>query len=168
MNPRYMLFPITLLASYISYSAENTSITSNMVSDFISTWVFASNYRSIAAMRTHIDPNATIKVTDPVTRSVITLNRDEYLNGFPGFWSQCNEYWFSVIDQAVQGNTLTLRVNEYIRINDGSASSDATETFILSNNNDRLVISFLEIIPDIIVPNNRVQAIGDKSPQPDP
>ena len=166
MNPRYMLFLITLLASYISFSAENTSITSNMVSDFIFTWVFAANYRSVAAMRTHIDSNATIKMTDPVTRSVVTLNRDDYLNGFPDFWSQCHEYWFSVIDQAVQGNTLTLRVNEYIRINDCFASIDATETFILSNNNDRLVISFLEIIPDIIVPND--QAIDDKSPQPDP
>ena len=160
------------MAFNVSYAADDSAISSNKVSDFINLCISADNQRSIEAIQTHLASNATIKITDPHTRTVSTYSRDEYLQIMIGMWKKSLEYKLTVQSYSIRGNTIILRVNQYSRQAAGSVSRNGTETMELNEYDGRLTISSMDIIPDKeaeYIPNNRLQATSHQgAPSPEP
>ena len=120
-----------VMALNVSHAADDPAIISNKAPELINSWISANNHRSIETIHTLLDPNASIKITDPVTGTLTQYNREEFLQVFPDMWKESLEYTLSVLDYSIQGNVLVLRVNETSTQAVGTISHNATETFEL-------------------------------------
>ena len=171
MKQLYIIMMSVVMALNVSHAADDPAIISNKAPELINSWISANNHRSIETIQTLLDPNASIKITDPVTGTLTQYNREEFLQVFPDMWKESLEYTLSVLDYSILGNVLVLRVNETSTQAVGTISHNATETFELYEKDGQLKISSIDISPD--KERNRPQQTGPGYPpqgvgSPDP